>query len=87
MARTLSEMRGYSPSRRRTKAQDDLDERSRLSVVGLDSMFAEAVWSNVTCEAFCGACRAQARCPVVDLLMPAETLCGACGQRIDAEKE
>ena len=81
MARTLSEMRGYTP-RRRSRRRDDLDERRRLDVVNLDGLFADAAWSNLTMEPFCLSCEAQAQNRVT-MMLPAETICASCGRRID----
>ena len=60
-------------------------DETRLDLVGLDRLFADAVWSNGTMEPFCLACRAEAT-KAVEMMLPTETICAHCGQRLDGEQ-
>lgn len=62
---------------------DDAEDRSRLEVIGFGGMFADAIWSNGNLKAYCLRCRAQAPEPSFEMLLYAETICAACGNRVD----
>ena len=83
MARTLSEMRGYTPRRKR-RQREDLDEQRRFEMVNLDGLFRDAAWSNRTMEPFRLSCEGQAEDRIL-MMLPAETICAGCGRRIDHE--
>ena len=63
---------------------DEAESRRRASLFGIESLFADAVWSNATREPFCLNCQDQAT-QAVEMMLSAETLCASCGKRLDGE--
>ena len=67
---------------RHLTTRDEAESHRRASLFGLESLFADAVWSNATREPFCLNCQDQTT-KSFEMMLPVETICASCGKRID----